>query len=531
MDNKVNSMNISMKSIFDIVFRNKLLIITIFILCMAGVLIGLQFVTPVYDANVKMLVKGQSIVSSETYAPIMGSVHRTQAEIVKSYPVLKRAAIALNLEKRPLDYEKNYCSYLKNLYIDFLIRKTEEKFQTFPPEKQEEMRLDSAIDDLRERITVRMMPGTDIFIINVKAYTSEEAIETANVISRSYTMFDQIQQLAEVTMKYGEFHPTVIQLKDNINNATANLSGKPLPDIEAIGTASVKIIEQATSDYLPVSTPKRIILAVSLLMSLGVSFGLAVIKGLLDRTIKTPQDIVDYLDVPCIGSIPKKGRRDKYLITDNSPDTEYYKFYEELSDQLIVFLKTQGLKSAIITSPLNNNIHKYIVPNLGYFLSRIMGNRVLLIDINFNKPQFKKIYSIKEEKGIDENLIPEVYMEIVFKLDRGPDIIPAKITSDKPSSILNKIDFKNLIEKIKDEYDVILIDATSVNSIKDINGISEFSDGTVMIIDEGKMHRQMLKNSLLILNQSGTPIIGCVLSGRTFPIPMFIYKNFKYFVS
>jgi hypothetical protein len=33
-------------------------------------------------------------------------------------------------------------------------------------------------------------------------------------------------------------------------------------------------------------------------------------------------------------------------------------------------------------------------------------------------------------------------MEIVFKLDRGPDIIPAKITSDKPSSILNKLILK-----------------------------------------------------------------------------------------
>jgi capsular polysaccharide biosynthesis protein len=254
-----------------------------------------------------MLVKGQSIVSSETYAPIMGSVHRTQAEIVKSYPVLKRAAIALNLEKRPLDYEKNYCSYLKNLYIDFLIRKTEEKFQTFPPEKQEEMRLDSAIDDLRERITVRMMPGTDIFIINVKAYTSEEAIETANVISRSYTMFDQIQQLAEVTMKYGEFHPTVIQLKDNINNATANLSGKPLPDIEAIGTASVKIIEQATSDYLPVSTQKESFWQFSLLMSLGVSFGLAVIKGLLDEQLKLLRILLIILMFPVSVQYQKKG--------------------------------------------------------------------------------------------------------------------------------------------------------------------------------------------------------------------------------
>ena len=302
-----------------------------------------QLVTPIYDANVKMLVRGQSVITAETYAPIMGRVHMTQAEIVKSYPVLKRAAIALNLHNRSNENVNYNNSKLKKLYTDFQKKRISKKLSNLPSEKLEEMKLDSAIEDLRDRLKVNLIPGTDIFVINVTASTPEEAIETANVISRSYTMFDQIQQLAEVRMRYGEFHPTVLQLEDSIKEATQNLSGKPLPDMQAIGTASVKIIEQASSTGLNIGKPKRMILAVGLLVSLTFSFGIALVCGLLNRTIKTPQDIIDFLNIPYIGSITKKKRKDSYLITDKSPDTQYYNFYEEMSEQLLVFLKTQGL--------------------------------------------------------------------------------------------------------------------------------------------------------------------------------------------
>lgn len=530
MENKSNSMNITIKSIIDIIFRNKLIIIIAFTLCIIVTLIGIQFVTPVYDANVKMLVRGQNIISSETYAPIMGSVHMTQAEIVKSYPVLKRAVIALDLHKRSLDFESNYCSEFKKYYIKYKIKKAEKELIKFSIEKQEEMKLGGAIGDLRDRITVSMVPGTDIFTINVKAFTPDEAIETANVVSRSYTMFDQIQQLAEVTMRYGEFHPTVIQLKDNINYATENLSGKPLPDIEAMGTASVKIIEQAISSNLPVSKPKRIIIAVALVISAGLSFGLAIVKGLFDRTIKTPQEIVDHLDIPCIGSIPKKKRKDKYLITDDSPDTKYYSFYEELSEQLFVFLKTQGLKTAVVTSPSNNKNHNYIVPNIGYFLSRIMGNNVLLIELNFDHPNFQKIYSLNGEKQIDSDFTPALFQDIVYKMDRGPEIITVKKNNEKILTLLRNINFESFIESIKNKYDAILIDATSINSMKDVSFISEYCDGTVVVIDEGTLQKLMLKNSLNRLRRNDALIIGGILNNRTFPIPDFIYKNFKYFI-
>lgn len=528
MENTTNPFKITVKGVISIFFRYKALIVIAFIFCIFCTLIGLQFITPLYDANVKMLVKGQNIISSETYTPIMGSVHMTQAEIVKSQAVLKRAVLALDLQDRPFDYERNYCSKLKKYFIDYQFKKTEIDFKELPLQKQQQIKIDTAIENLQSRLKVSMVPGTDIFIINVTAFTPEEAIETANVISRSYTLFDQIQQLAEVRMRYGEFHPTVIQLRDNINEITNNLSGKPLSDIEAIGTASVKIIEQATSTGKRIGKPKRIILAAALFVSIGISFGLSLLLGLFNRTLKTPQDIVEYISIPCIGSIPRKQIKDKYLINDKSPNTKYFSFYEELSEQLLVFLKTQGLKTVAITSPLYNKNHKYIVPNIGYFLSRIMGNKILLIDVNFNHPNFQKIYSLNGSDSIDGNNTLEIEQNFIQKMDEGPDIISSQKNTERFSLILKKINFEMFIKKNKKEYDAIIIDATSVNNMKEISSISDYCDGIVIVIDEGKMKREMLKNSLPRLKRKDTVIIGGILNNRTFPIPGFIYKYFKF---
>lgn len=531
MENKSNPMKITVKGVIDILFRNKKIIYITFTICVLLALLGIQFVTPVYEANVKMLVRGQAVVASELYESINArGIQATQAEIVRSEPVLKRAAIALGLQSRPFDHEKNFCSPLKWYYIDYSAKQIEKSLEGLSPEKIEEIKLNAAIENLRRRLTVEVLPMTDIFFITVQAFTPEEAIETANIISRSYTMFDQIQQLAEVRIRYGEFHPTVLQLIDSITQATNNLSGKPLPDIEAIGTASVKIIQQATSDYSPVSKPKIIILAAALLVSFCVSLGLAFVKGFFDSTIKTPQDFADYLDIPCIGSIPVKQRKDKYLITDDSLDSEYYRYYEELGEQLMVFLKTQDVKTALITSPMFNKNHRYIVPNIGYFLSRVMRHRVLLIDVNFNTPNFQKIYSIKEDRSIDENVKPGMFHDLIQKMEMGPDVITAKTATKKPSAILESINFKVFIDSIKDQYDVILIDATSINSMKDISFISLYCDGIVLVIDEGELQREMLKNTLPRLRHDDALIIGGILNNRTFPVPEFIYKNFKYFI-
>ena len=48
----------------------------------------------------------------------------------------------------------------------------------------------------------------------------------ANVVSRSYVIFDLEQQLAELKLKYGRKHPTVNHIEESIEGLMETLSGE-----------------------------------------------------------------------------------------------------------------------------------------------------------------------------------------------------------------------------------------------------------------------------------------------------------------
>ena len=100
-----------------VLFRQKAVVITCFLTVMITVIIGIMLKTPVYEAKVKMLISASKQVEATYYRDlIMGQnmeVALTQAEIVKSAPVLEKTVRALGLAQKPFDYEKQFASPLK----------------------------------------------------------------------------------------------------------------------------------------------------------------------------------------------------------------------------------------------------------------------------------------------------------------------------------------------------------------------------------------------------------------------------------
>ncbi len=153
-----------------------------------------------------------------------------------------------------------------------------------------------------------------------------------------------------------------------------NLSGAKLPDFEAIGTASVKIIEQATTDGYPVGKSKLIIIIMSLFVSTFIGVALALFFDMVDQTFKSPDDILINAGIPVLGSIPKRRLRESPFVKDAIEPTKYTVFYEDLADQIYIFMKTQNLKTVIIASPLQRENNFTIVPNLGYIIFKITSS-------------------------------------------------------------------------------------------------------------------------------------------------------------
>ncbi|MCZ7622464.1 MAG: lipopolysaccharide biosynthesis protein, partial [Candidatus Kuenenia sp.] len=232
----------------------------------------------------------------------------------------------------------------------------------------------------------------------------------ANVVSRSYIIFDLEQQLAELQLKYGEKQPIVVQLRENIEKLTQNLTGATLPDIEAIGPASVKIIEQALVPLRSTSDKKKISIVLAFFMSIFLGIMFAFGLEYIDHTFKSPRDVETFLNLPLLGAIPKKWFRNKSLLRNTKKATVLNSSYHDLSDQIYLLMKDKKLKALLITAVSHLEGSTTIVANIGLSLAR-EGHKVLVIDANLKSPEIHEMFKIPNNSGLTHVLEGKIALE------------------------------------------------------------------------------------------------------------------------
>ena len=543
----------TLRDYIRIIFRHKAVIITSFITVTMIVLIGLELKTPMYESQVKMLITAEKPTKSPYYTGLGygqgGGISGTQSEIVISNPVIERAVKVLKLEERPSDYEKNFCSPLKAWLMD--IRQKMSKRESEPehilPEQEatlsrnenpgvissvaEEVpwQADSfrwAVEGLKGRIKVEPIEGTDLFLINVMDFSSVAAATIANVVSRSYIIFDLEQQMAEFQLQYGEKHPIVVQLGNGIEKMTKNLTGETLPAIEAIGPASVKVIEQALVPLKPMGKSKRLILLLAIGMSLFLGVILAFGFEFIDHTFKSPQDVETFLNLPLLGSIPKKGFKDGVLIKDSKRTEAFLQPYQNLSDQIYLLMKDKNLKSLLITaaSPLDGSTT--VIANLANFLSGKAGHKVMVIDANLRAPAIHKVFNISDNTGLANVLEGKISLEKAAQA-LGPNlmVLPAGNTALNSTPLLDSTNMLNVMKTAKEKYEFVFVDYANLRSVKDACVLCQHLDGIALVVNEGKTRHHTIKGLIAPLKHKKANMIGVILKNRTYEIPKMIYER------
>ncbi|KKO21063.1 MAG: lipopolysaccharide biosynthesis protein [Candidatus Brocadia sp.] len=532
----------TLRDYLRIIFRHKAVIITTFVAIMVSVVIGMELKTPIYTAQVKMLISAEKLIESPYYKVLGGyqqtEISLTQSEIVNSNPVIERAVKALMLDQRPFDYEKNYCSPLKAYLIDLWHTMSKpavdlissglkaSNSNTTLPENEQSYPFRFAVESLKAKISVDPIRDTNLFTITASDFNPRTAAMIANVVSRSYIIFDLEQQLAELQLQYGEKHPTVAQLKDNISKMIKNLTGETLSNIEAIGPASVKIVEQAQVPLQPTGTNKRITLLIAFFMSPFLGIMIAFGFEYLDHTFKSPQDVETFLNLPLLGSIPKKGFKDKTLIKDSKRMIAFTPAYQNLSDQIYLLMKDKGLKSILMTAPSPSDGSTTIIANLANFLSSKAGHKVMVIDANLRTPTIHKVFNISGNTGLANVLEGKVSLEAAaHELSANLTVLPAGNTTLNSTPLLDSARMANIISSVKEKYELIFIDYANLRNFKDACVLCPYLDGIALVVSEGKTRRHVLKELLTPLKHKKANLIGVVLNNRTFAIPKMIYER------
>jgi len=513
-----------------VIFRHKWVVLVSILAVTITVAVGLKLQTRVYTASVKMLVSSEKQTQAPYSRELIDSrsdANITQSEIVKSAPVVERAVKAIHLDKRPLDYEKPYASALRQKVVEREAADMKELIKDFKPEQQSYVLFRRAVDTLQHNLTVEPVRGTNLLMVSVQDFDPVVAATLANVVSRSYVIFDLEQQLAESATKYGDLHPTVTLLKNHIEQMNKTLTGQPLENIDAIGPATVKIISQASIPTQPDGRSKKLIFLLAIFLSVVLGVALSFIFEYLDPTVRSAMDLVAATNVPLIATIPEQSNTKKVMISMEGKNQAYYMgAYHELACQIRHFVNQKGLKSFIFTAPDVGEGTTTVVSNLGLCLAHDFKKKTLIIDAHYHQAGLHKNFENAPGPGLSDLLSGKAgFSQVCREVAPNLSILTAGDEQSNADNYLDNKKMADIISQAKKDFEVVLIDTADLRNYRDTFSMGNLADGLVLVVSEGKTRRPAIAAVTAPLKEGKFNIIGAVLNRRTFALPKFLYER------
>ena len=149
-----------------------------------------------------------------------------------------------------------------------------------------------------------------------------------------------------------------------------------------------------------------------------------------------------------------------------------------------------------------------------------LKKKVLVIDCDLRKPKVHKKFGLSRQNGLTDVILSHgeiSYLDAIqtFK-DKGKDVsidvLSAGSRVANPSELLNKKSFAQLIEKLREKYDMIFIDCSPISSMTDGILVSKLSDGTVYVIESDRVDYPVIQTCIEDLKNNNVTILGTVLT-------------------
>ncbi len=172
----------------------------------------------------------------------------------------------------------------------------------------------------------------------------------------------------------------------------------------------------------------------------------------------------------------------------------------------------------LVTSPSPGEGKSTVVTNLAVALAEIR-QRVLLIDADLRRPRVHSIFGQVNTWGLSDLLreqtpYSDYQVEALARKTRVPGLfsLPSGSRSGSASRLLHTARMGELIDRLRTEFDAILIDSPPVLSVADGRVVSRLVDAVVLVVRAGHTRREAATMAAHLLEADGVPVIGTVLN-------------------
>lgn len=279
-----------------------------------------------------------------------------------------------------------------------------------------------------------------------------------------------------------------------------------------------RVVDPATVPGEPYSPKKAQIVGISTAVALVVAAMLALLLDRLNNTLNSTSDVENRLGVPALGVLQKiKGFTKKGFISElaffHDTQSTFSEAVRTVRTSVLMSALDHAHKVVVITSSVPEEGKTTLSFNLACALGQV--KKVLLVDGDLRRPKIGKLVGRdSKQPGLADLVAGQAQVsQCVFFDDRaGVHILPAGTVPPNPLELLSSKRFEDVITKLKEAFDIVIIDSAPLQLVSDAQVMSQFASALIYVVKADSTPYQVAQNGLKKLRRINAPILGAVLN-------------------
>ncbi|MCB9207968.1 MAG: polysaccharide biosynthesis tyrosine autokinase [Ignavibacteriales bacterium] len=268
------------------------------------------------------------------------------------------------------------------------------------------------------------------------------------------------------------------------------------------------------------SKPNRPLLAIlGLILGFGVAFSFVFLRDYFDKTVKTPEDIEKH-SANVLAWIPKfeqkidKSKKNAEIFVGGASEAAAGESYRTLRTRIQFSKIKDGGKSILVTSSAPQEGKTTVSANLAASFAQ-SNKKTILLDCDLRIPRVNEVFGGMKSPGFTNYLFKQASFDDILRKTDFENLfyIAAGTIPTNPSEILGSEQMKEFVEKLKENFDIVILDSPPVMTITDAEVLSHIVDMSILVVFAEKTEVDWLIEATNQLTKHGQKsFIGTVLN-------------------
>jgi capsular exopolysaccharide synthesis family protein len=353
----------------------------------------------------------------------------------------------------------------------------------------------------------------------VAGIAKEYEVARANEVSVERALAQSKADIQSLNRK--DFQLGVLQRDVDQNRNLYEMFVNRLKETSAAGdmqSTIARVVDPAVVPTSPYAPDKRQIVMIASAVTLVLAAMLALLLDRLSNTLNSTSDVESRLGVPALGVLQKvKGFVKKGFISElaffNDTQSTFAEAVRTVRTSVLMSSLDDPHKIVVITSSVPEEGKTTLSFNLACALGQV--KKVLLVDGDLRRPKIGKLVGRERKQPGLADLVAgqaQVSQCVFFDERAGIHILPAGTVPPNPLELLSSKRFADVLTKLKEAFDIVIIDSAPLQLVSDAQVLSQFASSVIYVVKADATPYQVAQNGIKKLRRVDAPVLGVVLN-------------------